>query len=538
MIKLFRIVSQMNSTSKYNKFIHYLQKIPLVGKSIPDKWYKSRLFDSWLQYVWLSLTCLFSILVKLVSLTLIYLLGLSLIFLFDQLTLSPLSLFYISIILFSLINGPLTKAFFISPVKEKDIIAIKIFRVVPLTYYQSSLAYESVEFLLVNTVALGLIFNYLNAPVVNAILLIFCAVALRVFASSLMIQLYKRGLDPNNDWWSWATIISVLTTTFTVLGLLMFGITLPVHVILSPLFFVLCVGLLGIGIWGWSKGTSVNTVAYQSLNFETLKTHQKVIDNAQAIGSTLEEDDYNEIRHQDKMMDKKGIAYLNHLFFERTRKYIYKQIMRRIIVSAIITVVVTIVFMVQDSIAFDSDSFLYVISFISLIASHYLYYSEGFSKFCFYNLDRQLMKYRFYRNPDVVMESIKIRFLVAIKCNTPVLLVVMSCTSILFFISNDISLVALILTLGFQLLLMLFFSMNYLILYYSIQPYTESLKSKSIVYSVINFLFLMLLYVSFQVDFESLTVFIPGISVFILIYIPAGLLTVYKRAPKQFKLRV
>lgn len=84
---------------------------------------------------------------------------------------------------------------------------------------------------------------------------------------------------------------------------------------------------------------------------------------------------------------------------------------------------------------------------------------------------------------------------------------------------------------------MLFFSFHHLILYYLIQPFTESMKTKSPAYNIINGVTYFLFF-----QFHRVTQGVPMLFVWILLgiiilYIPFGLWAVMRFATKRFRLR-
>lgn len=39
--RIIRVLLQVENAKKYNSFVHFLQKIPLLGKKIPNRWYRA-----------------------------------------------------------------------------------------------------------------------------------------------------------------------------------------------------------------------------------------------------------------------------------------------------------------------------------------------------------------------------------------------------------------------------------------------------------------------------------------------------------------
>ncbi len=537
MLSLFPTFFKMQFRTDYNKTVYHLQKTPFIGDFISDKWYRSNGPKSWLSSVWYLVFILLSLLKKTVFFGSIYVISMVIPLVIESVTLSTLDVFSTLVIINTVLTGTVVKSLFISPMSEHELISIKIFHMPPKQFYLSRFFYDYSYYFVFNSLILGVLFYFSGISVLYAPLLIAYIICIRFFSSAVALQFYKWGLNPNNDFWTWVMILSTVVLGFASVGLTALNWAIPIDSLTSLWLLPFSLLLVTLGLMGWKNGNQINSIAYRSLSFESLETHLKVVETIHSSGVSLEETDYQSIRNAERIKEKQGIAYLNALFFERTRHHIKKHILRRTITAAVIITAVLIAYVFVGEFIPDSRNFLYVVGFASIIGSQYLYYSEEFSKFCFYNLDRKLMKYRFYREPDIVMTSIKIRFLKALTFNLPVLLIFMSGTIMIYFFTNEIALWALLLSLGFQLILMVFFSLNYLILYYLIQPYTVALKAKSPVYTTINFVFLSLFFVILYSDIQAMPVIIMSMSVFITLYLPLGLLAVYKYAPRQFKLR-
>lgn len=537
MMSIFPIIFNLNFKTNYNKIIYYFQKTPLIGSYIPDSLYKSTEVKKSLSLLAFILFILKNLFNKVLFFGFLAILSFSLPLFYENIPLSQPTIF-VSLLLFTVfIGGTVSKTLFIETVNQQDLIAIKIFRIPPKAYYLAQFAFEYIQYFLFNSLVGGVFFYMSGISIWYAPLLFLSLVGIRLFLTALAIRFYTWGLNPVKEFWTWIMILLSVLSGAASVGILFLGYAVPISILTSVWFIAFVLVLSILGIYGWKTGDAINRIAYQSLSFETLETHLKVVETINAQGVTLDETDYKELRHKEELDSLTGIAYLNALFFERTRHHIKKHIQRRVILALIgVIALLVLYFFIGEAIP-DSVNFLYIVSFITFAASNYLYYGEEFSKFCFYNLDRKLMKYRFYREPDIVMESIKFRFVKALKLNTPVMLIFLSGTVILFILSENIAFWALLLTLGFQVLLMVFFSLNYLILYYLLQPYTESMKTKSAIYSTINFVFLGLFLLIIYSDVNMLPLIIPALSLFIIVYLPIGLFAVYKKAPKQFKLR-
>lgn len=542
MIGLFSTFFQMKMRMNFNKTVHILQKIPYIGKGISDQWYQKQDMKVGLSVVWFVLFTVFDLLKKGLFFGVLYLVAILATNVWEEVIHSPEEVFMLLLVCNLLICGSVFQMFFINPVEQEDVITIKIFQVPPKKYYLTQFAYHYMFYLVLNILVLGVIFVLIDLSGVYALLLILSTVCIRFFATAVGIQLYRWGLHPQSEFLVWVKTFAVLLPWAGAAFIVFFHIPLSFGWLTHIGLLAMSLGLCAIGALGWKNGNEINRIASRSLSFETLKTHLETIENAEAAGAgvQMEETDYQEVKEKERVEDKEGIAYLNELFLQRTRHHIFRHIKRRALITAFVLIALLGFYAWTgfEGMGFsNTQNFIYTICFISFIAGNYSYYGESFSKFCFYNMDRKLMKYRFYRNPDIVMQSIKIRFIRSLKLNRPIFAIVGAGTIILAFLTEEVPVEAFLIILAFQFLVMVFFSINHLILYYLIQPYTESMKTKSPLYTIINFVFIGLFFRIMNTDTSQLPIIIPALAVGMILYLPIGLVAVYKVTPKKFKLR-
>ena len=188
------------------------------------------------------------------------------------------------------------------------------------------------------------------------------------------------------------------------------------------------------------------------------------------------------------------------------------------------------------SIAEDAKNIEEIKSYLPYVifaASYFMYTGEFFVKYCFYNMDKDLMRHAYYRTSENVLKSIKIRIVELIKYYLlPYLfmlgMILIVCASLSFGYAYTISL----LLISFAGLL--FFSMHYLYIYYLLQPFTESAKVKNPLYSGLTYVIYMIMYFSGTSDSKDLI--FKYILIFVVIYLILGGILVYKFAPKRFKI--
>lgn len=233
----------------------------------------------------------------------------------------------------------------------------------------------------------------------------------------------------------------------------------------------------------------------------------------------------------------RGIEYINRIFFQRFKKKFYKTVK---IKSAIVLVLALVANLLISRLSLNDadamDYFTYGFCLIGFLAGFLIYIGDRFTRLYFYNMDRFLMKNKFYRTPGLLKDAIKIRFKKMVTYNIPMLIILnLGLMGILYQVKTPWF--SYILTLAFSLLGMVFFNFHYLYTYCLIQPFTENMEVKNPLYSILN-IFAYYIAISLMLVVEKYRwVAIWSILAFVILYIGLGFVLVTKLAYKRFKLR-
>lgn len=174
---------------------------------------------------------------------------------------------------------------------------------------------------------------------------------------------------------------------------------------------------------------------------------------------------------------------------------------------------------------------------MSAVPGYLIYIGESYSKFCFYHLDRPLLRYNFYRERENILATLKIRFLYSIKLNFPIFAALNICFGTYYFNFFTPKIDQIIILVITQAISMILFSFYFLYLYFLLQPFTEGLKSKSAMYNILTFIIYYMGYKLFTFT-KSITMPILLVSLGIIVVILIiGYLAVVVFAPKTFRLK-
>ena len=148
-----------------------------------------------------------------------------------------------------------------------------------------------------------------------------------------------------------------------------------------------------------------------------------------------------------------------------------------------------------------------------------------------------MLSFRFYRQPGVILSLFveRLKSLVIISL-IPAALIGAELAVLLWITGGTqlwINYGLIIITL---LMMSVFFSVHYMVLYYLLQPYNVQLESRNAAYGIANAVTYIVCYFFIQRKMPTL-VFGTAMTVFCVVYIVVALLLVYRKAPKTFKLR-
>ncbi|MGR7952381.1 hypothetical protein ACU68W_05595 [Finegoldia sp. P2-F-LR] len=208
----------------------------------------------------------------------------------------------------------------------------------------------------------------------------------------------------------------------------------------------------------------INTVAYQIDDEKIAQENGKIYDN------------YN------------GIEYINKLFRYRFKHKYKKMILIR---SGIILAVGVIGFIVLRGLTINpKPSELKIL--VSVFPIILLYFGiqiaipESFNRFIFLNMDRYLMKQMIYANKQNIKDTLNFRIKQNLKDNAPTfglaLLVIIS-----WIFASKLNTIDLLIKAAVAVIIIyLYQSVKQLYMYMLLQPFTVGLKSKNVVYSILN----------------------------------------------------
>ncbi|WP_161980175.1 hypothetical protein [Streptococcus sp. S784/96/1] len=541
--QIMRVLFQVSNAKQYNSLTHFLQKMPWLGKKIPNRWYRA-------DDVKVVMMILKGLLIP------VDLFGKSIIYTFfclgsgfvlkellpKFLDLEKASADHYSLTLMIIFSVLFATIFEMKWVEKSDVEssqAIRIFKILPRNYL---LAREVMVFgrgLIARSVVFGVYFGTLGMPFGYGLTFALLLSGLRIGVKVIGIPLYVWNHEKADKLMTRGQIIGF----FVVVGL--GGALVFLGEQFSPQIFMgLPAGLIGLVMWLFSyhylkNHPQINQLTRSLLTHAALKESATAVENIEAAAMEIKDKDF-EINHQKVIRDDlTGVAFLNAIFMQRLGKHLKREIKWRLIIiggiGALILIVKTI-FESNKQVITD-DTFFWQSLFVTVVIGYLLYVGESYVKFCFYHLDRPLLKYHYYRRKDVILATFLERFKSYLRHNFPIFLLLSVIYCLIYMAFFDWNIAGLLMIIVGQILSVTFFSLYFLYFYFLLQPFNDGMKSKSKLYNILTGIIYYAGYQIIRLANHMTFPILMGILLGIAIFLIAGFFAVLRFAPKTFKLR-
>ncbi|MBP1590639.1 MAG: hypothetical protein ILP22_01190 [Oscillospiraceae bacterium] len=247
----------------------------------------------------------------------------------------------------------------------------------------------------------------------------------------------------------------------------------------------------------------------------------------------------------EKFENKKGYEYLTAIFFDRHRHLFLTKAVVKLGIVLVVAAVIFILYAFVPNFGKSSD-FLSVARKAPAMIYWLFIMSSGqiICKALFYECDRVLLKFGYYRQGRAVLENFRyrIRYIILIDLIPSLVLGFIPIEIVLLAHREDFLVTACFAGLGY-IAASVFFSVFHTMMYYIFQPFTEEMTEHGKAYKVINFLMILgtwTLYILSNDDTwteTSLRYFFVIFAIATVLFIPVSFILVYKLAPKRFYLK-
>ncbi|MCM8709532.1 hypothetical protein M2651_00660 [Clostridium sp. SYSU_GA19001] len=535
MIRTFIASFKVSFAENANTFIHFLKRVPLIGKKIPDSLYKetgAKLFVGIVSQIFSIFAAIFK---KALYLGIMLVLPA---FLMSEKTGGFLAKFLHMFFFLNIIYGSIMNNVIFNYADKSAFNMITLMRADAREYYVSAMLYKYITnfiYFILPMIITGLIVKFSPLKALTLLLFLTC---FKFIGEYLNIFIYNKKVMVLQKQNVFVTVFIFITLALAY-GLPFFDLTLKLENVFFNVFIVLIVLCLGIGsliyLWNYKKYTPI---AKELLTKENMFDINKFESDMTFADVKLDEKKLSKEVLSSKAYEKKeGYEYLNAIFFSRHRKMLVNPIKLRVIIIAVLFIAVSILIILVPNVREKISKDILIIAPALVFIMYIMSTGERICKVMFYNCDVSLLRYSYYREPKVILSNFKARLKFTVGLNIiPALVLCISIAGILLLTGASNKLISAIPLFLCVLCLACFFSIHNLFMYYVIQPYTAQLIVKSPLYKFVNFIVYMVSYGCLNIKTSSY-IFTAGVIAVTLIYIVIVLIVTYRVAPKTFRLK-
>ena len=523
MINILHKTLQIDIAYSVNSFIYVLRRLPIFKDLITDDIYKSKAIKRIIGFFGIILSMVRALFLKFMYFFVILLICTK--FFPDIFVRAFFHIYFFLTIIGMFINNKILNT------NKKKYFAMLVFNMDATKFFHANIFWN----LLTSTIMNGIFFYFfldylmLSPTILYSLIFVVFTLAVRLVGEMLNILFFKRY---HYVWYTnsnlyFPIVLSLLACCF----LPCINITISMRMII--LFTIIFV-LLGI------------MALIYLLRIKDYKLIYKHLSQITNVMNSKNEKDYLkqamvDVKEKDKKIDhkilekKEGYDLFNTIFFERHKEILLRSARKYSLILAIIYCVVFYLMLHYSNYNKSIAEFLHVKLAAFVIAMYFINRGAIITQAMFFNCDHAMLRFNFYREPTVLLALFKKRLITVIKVNLIPAFVIGVGNVALLMLTNNYNVLTLVTTFLFIIVLSVFFSVHYLVIYYLLQPFNKDMEVKKASYSMVNLIMYIVTYQFFNLVLDSLKLSVFGI-LFCIVYIGLSLLLVYKVAPRTFKL--
>lgn len=303
--------------------------------------------------------------------------------------------------------------------------------------------------------------------------------------------------------------------------------------IATVIIFGISLALFIYGVNGLRKFDSFDQVIEESVEGYEIAADQLEMGAAKAY--ELKDKDI-EVKNKKGLYHKKGLAFLNSLFFIRHKRLIKKPVIIKSLAVPVIGLGIFFLTVFKESLTADG------IFELTIRAMPFLMYTlsrqDKVITAMYLNCDQGLLPYGFYRKGSMLLAMYRLRFRSMLAINLIPAAAVFATYMIAIAYKGEFFWVNNLLVLAYILLMTTFFTSLALAKYYLIQPYNQEGMSVSKIAGVINMvIYYICIYGAFIVRDMDYKMILMASGGFILAFIIIVNVLIVKFGSKTFKIR-
>lgn len=541
MLNRHRLLFAISVSSFINLFIYFLSRLPLIGRWIPNSLYSRIGVKRKASFIVLLLSLVWSVFKQLFYIgVLVYWPA---IIARDTLPgAEALPYFMTLLLIFSFLAAPIWNAR-VMETKRSKYVAVKLIRIPSTVYMKATLAQRYFLFLVSFLVALMIFIPMAGGTLLDGFFAALAITAWRGFAEYMHLLLFERTgiILIKKNLLIWLVWLGSITLAY---GPLLIGWPLAYGSFLLSIPFVVVVTVLG--VWAGVKlarypryAEAVDASVKRDdplLHFGQMMTDAKKADvstrdkdyadlDTASVPGALDSTDSTGNRRQ-------GYARLDALFFKRHRRLMRKPLLMRLAIIGGVGAAACVALALQGPPAGWTLANLFPFLPFALYTTAI---GEKFCRVLFYNCDRPLMRYSFYRHGARKHFSIRLFRLIGMNMLVGAALATVLIL-IAYFAGWPLASAHLLPLLLIIISLALLLSIHHLLLYYLLQPYTNEMDAKNPFFTILHLVLGSLSWVTLLIQPQPMT--IAAVSLILAAaYVVAAAVLIPRYSARTFKLK-
>lgn len=521
MINTLKMSLKIDFNYAINSFIYNLKKTPILKNIIPISLYSKEKFKTFIRILGVICTSLRLIVFRIMYMMIIYYISK---FIGKNISATFIHIFFVFSVIGMFINTSILST------SRKKYISVILFNMNAKEFMLSHYILSSITSFFLNTFILLFVMYNLNVPLYMAFILSLFSLFSKNIGEAISIYCYrKRKIKFLNQ-----------KLYFIIIGIGLLISALPIINIYFNSNIIILLTILSLILSIFSLIYILKVDDYKLIYKQLNTLNSAILENDDDL---LDRQLMVNIREEDKKIDerklknKTGYDLFNTIFFERHKYILFRS-------AKLMTILLSLVFIITIIVIFEFPKYDLLINKIIVenigwlvIVMYFINRGAIVTQAMFFNCDHSMLKFNFYRKPDVIVGLFKRRLSTLMRINLlPTIVIAIAIPTIIFLTGglphNFDYLNIFVCTIATSI----FFSIHYLVIYYLFQPYNEYMKIKSPTYSIISFITYFVSYLFTKINI-NLTIFCTLIIIFTLIYTVVALRLVYKKAPYTFKIK-
>lgn len=535
MIDTLKNILYISMSNKINFLIYYFKKLPLVGKFLKDTAYKELKLKKIISMFVIILKAAQGFISPVAYVGIAICLPIYLVYK-DFSMENKYSVFTFMLFIMSFLIGGVMNSNVMASSKEK-FICVKFLKMRAREYGISMIFSKNIWSFICFLPTLIFVSIFFGKTAFHGILMAILIILIKFFGEAFHMFVFEK------------TNLIICKKYLFILGYslimlivayvpMFFKLVIPIDKVIFNPFVILIIIIIGIVSIKYILNYRYYFRAFNEVNkIGDLFKDDYALNEMKFADVKISEKDFSNSDLNSQMFNnKEGFEYLNAIFFKRHKKLLYKPMYIQLAIIGIVFILGVISEFIFPNFMEEIVGEMYKAIPGFLLIMYFISNSRRITKAMFYNCDISLLRYGFYRDRKVILKNFKVRLLKVAFINLIPAVAISLSIGIIVALGNLEKILSVLPMIFMILILSLFFSVHDLFLYYIMQPYTTELNIKNPYFGMVNGIVFWICYLSSKIKTPP-TYFVGIVLAVTIIYIIVALYSVYRFAPKTFKVK-